>query len=99
MQIKIMDIIQSNKAYSSELGLKVRDAYGDSWQRERLILDFDKIINASPSFLSQATMPILMGSNLDEIANQLEFRNPPSKLEENWQRVVDAIRRQRQKAS
>jgi hypothetical protein len=99
MQIKILDIVHSNKAYSTELGLKVRDAYGDSWQKERLILDFEEITNASPSFLSQATMPILMGSNLDEIANHIEFRNPPSTLEENWQRVVDAIRRQKQKAS
>lgn len=95
MRIRVSDLIKNTKAYSTELGIKVRKAYGDSWKTDKVILDFDGILNASPSFLSQATMPILMGVEIEDLDKRLEFENPPVSLESNWHKVIAAIQKQK----
>ncbi|MBL0060889.1 MAG: STAS-like domain-containing protein [bacterium] len=54
MRIVVYDIIHGDRALTSELGVKVRDAIGEKWRNEKVILDFHGVRNVSSSFLSQA---------------------------------------------
>jgi hypothetical protein len=95
MRVLVLDSVGQPVALSSDLGRKIRDVYGDAWRSERIVLDFSGIRNVSPSFLSQAVMPILLEFSRDEIGDHVEFLEPPASFESVWKAVLDAIEARR----
>jgi hypothetical protein len=95
MRITVLELIQSDVAFSSEMGQRVRDAYGDTWRGEIVELDFTGIRNVSPSFLSQATMPLLQAFDVNTIQNHLKFTSAPQSLGLIWEKILSAVRAQK----
>lgn len=81
MTIRVRDIVEADVAFSSDFGHMVRDAYGTRWQSELIILDFEGMRNLSPSFLSQALMPILESGPMETLAERVQFANTPNGFE------------------
>jgi hypothetical protein len=94
MKVNIRDIIGSDAAVTYDLGVKVRESYGDKWRFELISLDFDGIRSISPSFLSQSVSPIIREYPLEEVPSHLHFSNVPPSFDLSWQKVREAVSRQ-----
>jgi hypothetical protein len=81
MNIQVRNIVNADVAFSSELGHLVRDSYGATWRSELIVLDFEGMRNVSPSFLSQALMPILESTSMDKLAERVQFEHVPNGFE------------------
>lgn len=93
MRIHVNTIIQSDTAITFDLGVKVREVYGDAWRESPLELDFSGIRNVSPSFLSQAVSPIIREYPPEQVPDHLKFTNVPPPFELTWQKVQQAAAR------
>jgi len=93
MRIHVQSIIQSDAAITFDLGVKVRESYGDLWRESPLELDFSGIRSISPSFLSQAVSPIIREFPPEKVPDYLKFTNLPPPFELTWQRVQQAAAR------
>lgn len=91
MTISVKSLVNADVAFSSELGLCIRDAYGASWQNETLVLDFSGMRNVSPSFLSQALMPILESVPAEKISERVKFEHTPAGFEYAWENILKAM--------
>jgi hypothetical protein len=95
MRLRIHDVIGSDSAFDTDQGLIVRKAYSHLGIDERLILDFTDIHRVSPSFLSQALLPLLLDQSPEQISTRIEFESKPDGFEYAWQNVIKAITAQR----
>jgi hypothetical protein len=93
MRVHVHTIIQGDAAITFDLGVKVREAYGDVWRESPLEMDFSGIRSVSPSFLSQAVSPIIREFPPDQVADHLKFMNVPPPFELIWPKVQQAAAR------
>lgn len=90
MNLLVNSIIGGTTALSAELAQSVRSAYGDSWRRERVVLDFAGVTAISPSFLSHALAPILEETAGLNVEHYVEIVNLPSDFSSVWRLVCQA---------
>jgi len=90
MLISVREAIDGPAAISAELGVRIRHLYADQWQTEAIELDFAGIRSVSPSFLSQATQPIILSWPETDIPARLAFTNVPRTFDLVWTTVLRA---------
>jgi hypothetical protein len=93
MLIHVHSVIQSDAAITFDLGVRVREAYGDAWRDESIELDFAGIRNVTPSFLSQAVSPIIRAFPPEQLSAHLTFKDVPPPFELSWNKVQQAAAR------
>jgi hypothetical protein len=96
VRVNVYTIIQNDAAITFDLGVKVREAYGDAWRESLVELDFSGIRNVSPSFLSQAVSPIIRAYSPEQVLEHLRFSNVPPPFDMVWKQVQQAASRIRQ---
>lgn len=91
MNLRIRDILNADVAFGSEQGRLVREAYFAKWQNEPIVVDFQGVRNISPSFLSQALMPILEGLSMDDFRAKVQFISTPEGFDFVLQNVLKSV--------
>jgi hypothetical protein len=87
MTIAVQNLIHSTAATTTAQGMVVEESYGDSWKKEKLVLDFEGIRTVTPEFLSSALRPLLEQLDDNDIPRHVDIINEPPELNYMWKLV------------